>query len=145
MYAKLTLKQYVDRVQSKIQLVSTGQRAINWNQIVHSGIWQCDTERTQLGEIISHRMTSRIEFEEIIVTDPITKKSRDAIAVIRNGHQVALLPEADRLRRALNLKLEEIEYIVINFARLMNREPTLDEREFWRAVLDFKRNQAKSN
>ncbi|MFQ6114206.1 MAG: hypothetical protein ACE5NG_08965 [bacterium] len=90
-------------------------------------------------------MTSQIEFEETIVTDPITKKSRDAIAVIRNGRQVALLPEVDRLRRALNLKLAEIEYVVINFARLMNREPTPDEREFWRAVLDFKRNQVRAN
>lgn len=90
-------------------------------------------------------MTSQIEFEETIVTDPITKKNRDAIAVIRNGRQVALLPEVDRLRRALNLKLAEIEYVVINFARLMNREPTPDEREFWRAVLDFKRNQVRAN
>jgi len=86
-------------------------------------------------------MTSRIEFEETTVTDPTTKKSRDAIVVIRNRRQVALLPEADRLRHALSLTLEEIEYTVINFTRLMNRAPTPDEREFWKAVLDFKRSQ----
>ena len=62
-------------------------------------------------------MAEHIEFEEMKVTDPLTKKERDGVAVIRNGQQVALLPEADRLRRALNLRLEEIEYIVDNFTR----------------------------
>ena len=87
-------------------------------------------------------MLESIEFEETTVIDPITKKSRDAIAVIRNGHQVALLPEADRLRRALALQIEEIEYIMNNFTRIMNREPTHDEKEFWKAVLDFKHSQS---
>lgn len=91
------------------------------------------------------RRTESIEFEETIITDPITNKSRDAIAVIRNGRQVALLPEVDRLRRALSLTLEEIEYTVGNFTRLMNREPTPDEKEFWKAVLDFKRSEVKSS
>lgn len=84
----------------------------------------------------------RIEFEETRITDPETKKSRDAVAVIRNGRQVAVLPEADRLRRALALPLEEIEYIVDNFKTIMNRQPTSDEREFWKAVFDFKRSQS---
>ena len=86
-------------------------------------------------------MTEPIEFEEIMITDPVTNKRRDAVAVIRNGRQVALLPEADRLRRALNLPLEEIEYIVDNFVKIMNRQPTNDESEFWKAVLDFKRSR----
>jgi hypothetical protein len=83
----------------------------------------------------------RIEFEETTITDPVTNRDRDAVAVIRNGRQVALLPEADRLRRALNLSLEEIESIVNHFPEIMNRPPTRDEREFWRAVLEFKRSQ----
>jgi len=86
-------------------------------------------------------MTERIEFKEIVITDPVTNKKRDAVAVIRNGRQVALLPEADRLRRALNLPLEETEYIVDNFVKIMNRQPTNDESEFWKAVLDFKRSR----
>lgn len=84
----------------------------------------------------------RIEFEETKITDPLTKKERDGVTVIRNGRQVALLPEVDRLRRALALPLEDIEHIVDNFVRIMNREPTRDEREFWKAVLDFKRSQS---
>ena len=86
-------------------------------------------------------MTERIEFKEIVITDPVTNKKRDAVAVIRNGCQVALLPEADRLRRALNLPLEETEYIVDNFVKIMNRQPTNDESEFWKAILDFKRSR----
>ena len=86
-------------------------------------------------------MTERVEFEEVIITDPVTNKKWDAVAVIRKGRQVALLPEADRLRRALALPLEEIEHIVNNFPVIMNRQPTRDEREFWKAVLDFKRSQ----
>ena len=86
-------------------------------------------------------MAKRIKFEETKITDPLTKKERDGVAVIRNGRQVALLPEADRLRRALNLSLEEIEHIVNNFPMIMNRQPTRDEREFWKAVLDFKHSQ----
>ena len=87
-------------------------------------------------------MTERVEFEKVIITNRITNKKDDAVAVIRNGRPVAFLPEWDRLRRALVLPLEEIEYIVGNFTTIMNREPTCDEREFWRAVLDFKRSQS---
>lgn len=87
-------------------------------------------------------MTEQIEFEETKITNPESKQSRDAVAVIRNGRQVAVLPEADRLRRALALPLEEIEYIVDNFKTIMKRQPTPDEREFWKAVLDFKRSQS---
>ena len=86
-------------------------------------------------------MAKRIKFEETKLTDPLTRKERDGVIVIRNGRQVALLPEADRLRRALNLSLEEIEHIVNNFSVIMNRQPTQDEEEFWKAVLDFKRSQ----
>ena len=87
-------------------------------------------------------MAKRIKFEETKITDPLTRKERDGVAVIRNGRQVALLPEADRLRRALALPLEEIEHIVNNFPVIMNRQPTQDEKEFWKAVLDFKRSQS---
>jgi len=86
-------------------------------------------------------MAKQIEFEEATITDPVTKEQTDAVAVIRNGRQVALLPEADRLRRALSLPLEEIDNIVNNFSAIMNRKPTSDEKEFWRAILDFKRSQ----
>jgi phosphoribosylformylglycinamidine (FGAM) synthase-like enzyme len=53
-----------------------------------------------------------------------------------------MLPESDRLRRALALPLEEIEYIVDNFKTIMNRQPTSDERKCWKAVFDFKRSQS---
>ena len=86
-------------------------------------------------------MTERIEFEETKIIDPITNRSQDAIAVTRDGRQVAILPEADRLRRALGLSLEEVENITNNFVKIMNREPTHDEQEFWKAVRDFKRGQ----
>jgi len=86
-------------------------------------------------------MAERIEFEKVIITNPITNKKHDAVGVIRNGRPVAFLPEWDRLTRALVLPLEEIEHIVNDFPVIMNREPTRDEREFWKAVLDFKRSQ----
>lgn len=86
-------------------------------------------------------MAKRIKFEQTKITDPLTNKERDGVAVIRNGRQVALLPEADRLRRALALPLEDIEHIVNNFPVIMNRQPTRDEKEFWKAVLDFKCSQ----
>jgi len=95
------------------------------------------------GSAGEHRMTERIKFEEVVITDPITSRKSDAVAVIRDGQQVALLPEADRLRRALGLPLQEVEDIVNNFSIIMGREPTADEREFWRAILDFKRSQGQ--
>jgi hypothetical protein len=85
-----------------------------------------------------------IRFEETTITAPKTKRDRDAVAVIRDGRQVAILPEADRLRRAPNLSIGEIEHIVNNFRELMNRPPTQDEKEFWRAVLEYKRNQKQA-
>ena len=86
-------------------------------------------------------MTDRIEFQERVFTDPLTNKKWDAVAVIRNGHQVALLPEANRLKRALALPLNEIECTFKDFSAIMGREPTKDEKEFWKAVLDYKRSR----
>lgn len=88
-----------------------------------------------------HDMADRVEFEEVVMTDPVTSKKWDAVAVIRKGRQVALLPEADRLRRALALPLDEVENIMNNFPIIMNRQPTQDEKAFWKAVLEFKRSQ----
>lgn len=82
-----------------------------------------------------------IQFEETTITDPRTNRERDAIAVIRDGHRVALLPEADRLRRALNLSEDVIKHIIDHFSELMDRPPTQDEEEFWKAVLEYKRSQ----
>lgn len=90
-------------------------------------------------------MSDEIEFKEVAIDDPVTKQKKgDAIAVIRNGRQVALLPEADRLRRSLALPLQEVEDIVNNFSAIMGREPTVDEREFWKAVLDYKHGQGQA-
>lgn len=80
-----------------------------------------------------------IQFEEVIITDQKTQKKSDAVAVIRDGKQVALLPEADRLRRALNLPIEKIQEILSSFSDIMGRNPTPDESEFWKAVLEYKR------
>jgi len=87
-------------------------------------------------------MSGKIVFKEVALYDPVTMQTRgDAIAVVRDGRQVALLPEADRLRRVLKLPLNEIEDTFNKFSTIMGREPTNDEREFWKAVLDFKREQ----
>jgi|GEM_PF-2115273 len=89
-------------------------------------------------------MTERIEFKEVFINNPITGRKVDAVAVVRDGKQVALLPEADRLRRAQSLTFQEVEDIVNSFSIIMKREPTIDEREFWRAILDVKRSQGKA-
>jgi hypothetical protein len=87
-------------------------------------------------------MVEKIEFREVPVLDPKTKlKNGDAVAVIRNGRQVALLPEADRVNRALSLSLKEIEDTLNNFSTIMGRKPTKDEREFWEAHVDYKRSR----
>jgi hypothetical protein len=83
----------------------------------------------------------QIIFIETTITDPQTNQDRDAVAVLRNGKQVAVLPEADRLRRALSMSVDDITYIVNNFREIMDRPPTQDEREFWKAVLEYKRSQ----
>ena len=87
------------------------------------------------------RIVEQVQFEKVITIYPHTKKKRDAVAVIRNGHRVAILPEFDRLTRALSQPLETIYQTVHGFRAIMNREPTHDEREFWQAVLEFKRSQ----
>ncbi len=83
-------------------------------------------------------MTEYIKFEEEQFTDPRTKKQADAVRVIRNGKQVARLPEADRLRRALALSVAEVEDVVNNFPAIMGRQPNDNESAFWKAVLDYK-------
>lgn len=86
-------------------------------------------------------MSAEIHFETVTLKGDTPGQRRDGVAVIRDGHQVAVLPEAARLDRALRLPLEEIEYIVNNLRELLKRDPSPDEREFWRAVLDFRRSQ----
>lgn len=87
------------------------------------------------------RIVEQVQFEKVVAIDPRTKKKRDAVAVIRNGHQVAILPEFDRLARALSQPLEAIYQTAHGFRAIMNRQPAHDEREFWQAVLEFKRSQ----
>jgi hypothetical protein len=83
-----------------------------------------------------------IEFQKVTLKDPETNLDKgDAIVVIRNGRQVAQLPETDRLRRALNLSIQEIKENIRNFVAIMGRQPTKDEEEFWKAVADYKRSQ----
>lgn len=84
-------------------------------------------------------MAERIEFKEVVTTDPVTRRKADAVMVLRNGKEVARLPEADRLRRALALPIREVEDITNNFSAIMGREPTNDEIEFWKALTDYKR------
>ena len=84
----------------------------------------------------------QIKFQKVTFKDSETKLDKgDAIVVLRDGRQVAQLPEADRLRRALNLSLEEIEETIRDFTEIMGRKPTKDEKEFWMAVADYKHNQ----
>lgn len=46
-------------------------------------------------------MSDKTELKEVAIDYPVTKQKKgDAVAVIRDGSQVALLPEADRIRRA---------------------------------------------
>ena len=86
-----------------------------------------------------------MEFKEVTIEDPITKQKKgNAIAVLRDNQQVAVLPEADRLRRALSLSVDEVNDILSNFSSIMGREPTSDESEFWKAVLDYKSGQNRS-
>lgn len=87
----------------------------------------------------SGSMSEEIRFETVTIKGDTPGRDRDGVAVIRGGRQVAVLPEADRLNRALGQPLEEIEYIAKNLRELLEREPTRDEREFWRAVLDLRR------
>ena len=87
-------------------------------------------------------MSEEIRFETITIKGRVPSQDRDGIAVIRGGRQVAVLPEADRLRRALSQPLEEIEHIATNLHELLKRDPTTDEREFWRAVLDYRRTRS---
>ena len=82
-----------------------------------------------------------IEFKKTNIVEEETGLERSAVAVLRNNQQVALLPDANRADRALSLPLEEISYILEKFSSIMGREPTRDEREFWRAVLDFRRGE----
>ena len=67
-------------------------------------------------------MMEDIEFQKITLKDPETNLDKgDAVVVLRDGRQVAQLPEADRLRRALNLSLPEIEETIRDFAAIMGR------------------------
>jgi hypothetical protein len=89
---------------------------------------------------MERKAMEEIEFQKVIIKDPETNIDKgDAIVVIRDGRQVAQLPEADRLRRALNLSIREIEENLRDFTAIMGRQPTEDEKEFWKAVADYKR------
>lgn len=88
----------------------------------------------------------KIEFKQLGVGDPTMGEKRGSVvAVLRDGRQVAVLPEADRLRRAMALSVADVEDTVRNFPTIMGREPTRDEAEFWKALLDYKRSESQQN
>jgi hypothetical protein len=80
----------------------------------------------------------KVSFEIVDIEDDVPGLKRDGVAVIRDGNCVAVLPEADRLRRALSLPIDEIEYIARNLREVTGRDPTQDEWEFWKAILEYK-------
>lgn len=86
-------------------------------------------------------MNEEIRFETTLVKNEMSRKDEEALVVIRGDRRVAILPEPDRLNRALNQPLEMIDYITENLGDLLKREPTRDEQEFWKAVRDVKRSQ----
>jgi hypothetical protein len=87
-------------------------------------------------------VSTDIRFETIELKDKNTGRKRDAVAVMREGKRVAVIPEAKRLDRAMSLPLEQVEQVNENLTdtmkRTVGREPTHDEKEFWRAVLDYR-------
>lgn len=83
-------------------------------------------------------MIEKIEFVKRETIDLAIGRKGDEVVVLRGGREVAALPEADRLEMALALPLEEVRWIAAHFKEIMRREPTSDEREFWRAVADYK-------
>ena len=87
-------------------------------------------------------MTSEVRFEKRSTRDIKTNRQRGEVVVIRNGREVAVLPEAGRLDRTLSLPFDEAAWIARNFHAIMHREATPAEREFWRAVIECKRGQA---
>lgn len=87
-------------------------------------------------------MSGEVRFEMVTIKGDTPKQNRDGVAVIRGGRCVAVLPEAARLDRALSQPLADIEYIANNLEQVLGREPTYNEWEFWRAVLDFRRSQS---
>lgn len=88
-------------------------------------------------------MASDVCFEKRIRLDPKTNRKRDEVAVIRDGREVAALPDPSRLDRAMNLPLEEAAWVARNFREIMHRDPTRDEIEFWHALVDYKRAHAQ--
>jgi hypothetical protein len=88
------------------------------------------------------QVMEKIEFQKITLKDPETKLDKgDAVVILRDGRQVAQLPEAARVTRALSLSLQEIQETIRDFTAIMGRRPTKDEKEFWKAIADYKRNQ----
>ncbi len=86
-------------------------------------------------------MSGKVRFERVTIKGDTPKQNKDGVAAIRDGRCVAVLPEAARLDRVLSQPLEDIEYIANNLPQVLGREPSHDEQEFWRAVLDFRRSQ----
>ncbi len=83
-------------------------------------------------------MVEMIEFRKRARIDLATNARENEVVVLRDGCEVAALPEADRLDRALALSFEEAKWIQMHFEEIMRRKPTDDELEFWRAITDYR-------
>lgn len=84
-------------------------------------------------------MVETIEFKKEKQVNPNKYYWAGEIVVFRNGNEVARLPEADRLDRAMRLDIKTITGIANDFQKYMEREPTENEREFWTALLEYKK------
>lgn len=83
-----------------------------------------------------------IEFRTFEQVDVKLNKKCRYLVVCRDGKEVATLPDASRLERAMALSLEETEDIARNFTEIMKREPSEAEKAFWEALVEYKRKQA---
>jgi hypothetical protein len=88
-------------------------------------------------------VTDDIRFDTVTVKDDASGSERVGIEVIRDGRRVAVLPGVRSVDMLLNQPLEMVEHIALNIGTMtratFGRDPSPDEIEFWRAVLDSHR------
>lgn len=64
-------------------------------------------------------------------------KDRETV-ILRDDEVVAVLPEGDPLRYALELPLEELQSMRVNLARVLEKRPTV--KKVLEAIIEYKEN-----
>jgi hypothetical protein len=83
-------------------------------------------------------MVARVRLETRRTAEAKSRSMDRETVILRDDEVVAVLPEGDPLRYALELPLEELQSMRVNLSRVLEKRPTV--KKVLEAIIEYKEN-----